>query len=105
MVDELRYYLQQTFQLPATINKQEEAENFLAEKINALIKNNFDQLIFILYRVDVDETKLKQLLKQNPQQDAAKIIARLLIERQLQKIDLRKKFTKNDDVINEDEQW
>lgn len=101
----LQSYLQQTFQLPEAINEMEEAENFLAEKINGLIKNNFDQLIYILYRVDVNEAKLKQLLKENPQEDAGKIIAHLLIERQLQKIELRKQFIPKEDKINEDDKW
>jgi hypothetical protein len=105
MNQELHFYLQQTFQLPATINEMEEAENYLAEKINGLIKNNFDHLVYILYRVDVDEAKLKNVLKENPQQDAGKIIARLLIERQLQKITLRKQFTKKEDGINEEDKW
>jgi hypothetical protein len=105
MNQELHFYLQQTFQLPATINEMEEAENYLADKINGLIKNNFDHLVYILYRVDVDEAKLKNVLKENPQQDAGKIIARLLIERQLQKITLRKQFTKKEDGINEEDKW
>jgi hypothetical protein len=105
MNQELHFYLQQTFQLPATINEMEEAENYLADKINGLIKNNFDHLVYILYRVDVDEAKLKNVLKENPQQDAGKIIARLLIERQLQKIILRKQFTKKEDGINEEDKW
>lgn len=105
MNQELHFYLQQTFQLPVTINEMEEAENYLADKINGLIKNNFDHLVYILYRVDVDEAKLKNVLKENPQQDAGKIIARLLIERQLQKITLRKQFTKKEDGINEEDKW
>jgi hypothetical protein len=105
MNQELHFYLQQTFQLPVTINEMEEAENYLADKINGLIKNNFDHLVYILYRVDVDEAKLKNVLKENPQQDAGKIIARLLIERQLQKIILRKQFTKKEDGINEEDKW
>jgi hypothetical protein len=105
MDKELQYYLQQTFQLPGTVNEMQEAENFLAEKINGLIKDNFDHLIYILYRVDVNEAKLKQVLKDNPQEDAGQIIARLLIERQQQKILLRKQFTKKEEDINEEEKW
>ena len=101
----LQSYLQQTFQLPAAINEMEAVENYLAGKINGLIKNNFDQLIYILYRVDVNEKKLKQLLKEKPQEDAGKIIACLLIERQLQKIELRKQFTKKGGEETGEERW
>jgi len=105
MDKELQYYLQQTFQLPGTVNEMQEAENFLAEKINGLIKDNFDHLILILYRVDVNEAKLKQVLKDNPKEDSGQIIARLLIERQQQKNLLRKQFTKKEEDINEEEKW
>jgi hypothetical protein len=55
--------------------------------------------------VDVNEAKLKQVLKDNPNEDAGKIIARLLIERQQQKIILRKQFTKKDEGFDEAEKW
>lgn len=105
MDQELQHYLQQTFQLPIAINEMQDAENFLAEKINALIKNDFNFLVQILYRIDVNEARLKQVLKENPNEDAGKIIAALLIERQLQKINSRKQFKQKDDNFSEEEKW
>lgn len=77
----------------------------LAEMINDLINNDFQKLVSILYRMDVDETRLKQLLKENPGTDAGFIIASLMIERQKQKIESREKFSKQDENINDDEKW
>jgi len=77
----------------------------LADKINDLLINDFDRLIAILYRMDVSDIKLKHLLKSNPHEDAGKIIAELMIERQAQKIKSRKQFTKREDDIDEDERW
>lgn len=57
--------------------------------IRNLILNDFEKLIFILYRIDVHETKLRELLNQHPQEDAAEIIAETIINRQIQKIQLR----------------
>jgi hypothetical protein len=65
-------------------------ETLLAEKLNALILSDFHTLIGILYRIDVDEARLKELLKTNAGEDAGKIMARLIIERQWQKIQTRK---------------
>ena len=76
----------------------------LAEKINDLILNDFQKLVFILYRMDINETKLKQLLNENPQTDAGIIVARLMIERQEQKIKSRKE-QKPDTNISEEEKW
>ena len=105
MNPELQHYLQQNFQLPIAINEMQDAENFLAEKINALIKDDFNLLIQILYRIDVNETRLKQVLKGNPNEDAGKIIAALLIERQLQKINTREQFKRKNDNFFDEEKW
>jgi hypothetical protein len=78
----------------------------LEEKINSLMVGDFDKLISILYRMDVSELKLKQLLKENQAEDAAKIIAALMVERQVEKIKSRRQFSQRDNNnIDEDEKW
>lgn len=105
MNKELQYYLQQNFALPGTVLEMQDAENFLADKMNELIKTNFNYVVQLLYRIDVNETKLKQVLKGNPNEDAGKIIAALIIERQQQKIISRNTFKNNDTQISEEEKW
>ena len=105
MNKELKYYLQQSFQLPGSILEMEDAENFLSDKMNQLIKDDFSHLVQLLYRIDVNETKLKQVLKDNPNEDAGKIIARLIIERQQQKMISRNSFKKAEDNSSEEEKW
>jgi len=77
----------------------------LINRINELIQSDFQQLILVLYRVDVNEDKLKYLLKENSEENAAIIIADLLIERQSQKIISRQQFNKRDNEIDENEKW
>ena len=62
----------------------------LANYLNDLILNDFEKLIFILYKVDVDEKRLKNILTTNLQTDAGELLARLVVERQIQKINSRK---------------
>jgi hypothetical protein len=62
----------------------------LAAYINELIDKRFPELIRILYRVDVDEARLRALIKDFPGQDAGSLIAQLIIDRQFQKIESRK---------------
>jgi hypothetical protein len=69
-----------------------ELQEKLKTYINDLIQNDFQRLISILYRVDVNETKLKRILKEEAGRDAADIISNLIIERQLQKINTRKQY-------------
>ena len=60
--------------------------------INELIENDFPKLTSILYRVDIDEVNLKSLLNKRAGEDAASIIAELIMERELQKIETRKQY-------------
>ena len=76
----------------------------LASHINFLIQSDLQKLVSILYRVDVSESKLKHLLKENPGYDGANIITDLIIERQLQKIKSRQEH-RNDENISDDEKW
>jgi hypothetical protein len=87
-----------------TIQDKEKLKEKLQVYINHLLVNDFHKLISILYRVDVSEKKLKQLLFEHPQTDAALLITQLLIERQEEKI-RSKQASKKDDNIPEDEKW
>ena len=86
-------------------NSYQEVHTQLSDYINNLIKNDFDKLIAYLYRIDVNEQKLKTLLQQFPLQDAGNIIASLIIERQEQKIKTRKQFSQQDTDFDEEEKW
>ena len=80
-------------------------KQILAEKIDQLINTDFQKLVLILYRMDVSETKLKQLLNENAGTNAALIITDLMIERQEQKMISRQQFRKKDENISDDEKW
>jgi len=82
----------------------------LSNAVNQLVKNDFEKLVSLLYRIDVSEQKLKSLLHQFPQEDAGNIIASLIIERQEQKLKTRKhsdnyRNSQRDDDLDEEEKW
>ena len=77
----------------------------LSEEINHLILTNFERLIQLLYRIDVSEQRLKQLLKEHPDQDAGFLIAGLIVERQAQKKKHMAEFSMNDADVPEEERW
>lgn len=78
---------------------------YIIQKINYWIINDFDHLLFILYRIDVHEDKVRSLLNKHKGENAAEIIADLIIERQRQKIASRKLFKFTTDGIAEEELW
>ena len=49
--------------------------------INDCIQHDFNKLVRLLYRIDVSEEKLKYILQLNPNEDAAKLIAAVIVER------------------------
>ncbi len=82
----------------------EELKEKLSAQINQMIQTDFQKLVSLLYRIDVNESRLKLLLKEYPGEDAGKIIAELIIERQLQKIKSRSE-SKNEKNIPDEEKW
>jgi hypothetical protein len=66
----------------------------LAQHINHLIQTDFNQLVQVLYTVDVDEQELKKVLQQNTGQDAAQLIAALIWTRTEEKARCRRQFSK-----------
>lgn len=82
--------------------EKEELRNRLAMYVNHLLLQDFNRLVSLLYRVDVNEKKLKDLLQQYPGTDAALIIADLLIRRQEEKIEIRKQFRPGSDHPGEE---
>jgi hypothetical protein len=85
---------------------RDEIKERLTEYINDLIDRNFNKLVNLLYKIDVSESRLKGLLDETSGNNAGDIIAELIIERQIQKIKSRERFTSRDpDRIDENEKW
>lgn len=91
------------FQLSEKISLAEVKEK-LAVHINYLINHDFEKLVYYLYRIDVNESKMKHLLDKNGGENAAGLITDLIIKRQSEKIKSRKE-NKNDTIIPEDDKW
>ncbi|HLP50642.1 MAG TPA: hypothetical protein VK154_07130 [Chitinophagales bacterium] len=84
--------------LPAKTNDEEKfraIRQLLIHRIDELIRTDFDKLKWILYRIDISEKKLAETLKTS-EQDASSIIADMIITRQLEKAESRKKFSEGE---------
>ena len=87
--------------LPGTISLAQLKEQ-LAAHINHLINHDFEKLVFYLYRIDVNEQKMKALL-QSPHENAGELIAQLIIDRQLEKQKTKQQFRNTGE--SEEEKW
>jgi hypothetical protein len=76
----------------------------LVRFISDLVNHDFPRLVQLLYRVDINEQKLKQVLKENSDTDAAELITDLVISRQKQKKLSREENRDNKDISDE-ERW
>ena len=83
----------------------EELREKLSAYINNLVNQDFEKLVFLLYRIDVDEARMRALLTHNEGEGAPLLIADLIIERQLQKIQSRQQFSQRDKNIDDEEKW
>jgi hypothetical protein len=87
-----------------TIIKDKKLFEQLAAYVNELVNHDFDYLLSLLYRIDVDEKKIRALLDSQKNANAGELIATLIIERQEQKIKSREQF-KPPTNIPEEEKW
>ena len=81
----------------------DELEALLAEKVNAMIETDFGALVQLLYRIDVNEGRLRDLLQESAGEDAGRVIARLILQRQWQKIETRRRYRQ--DTGGDEERW
>ena len=100
---DIRERLQSIFEVEPLREKQFVQE--LSTYINELIIHDFDKLISILYRMDVSEKSLRSLLQENPGNAAGEMIAGLMIEREVQKIKSRQKYSRDENDTSEEERW
>lgn len=104
-LEEVVAELQVLLQLPQEFYSLKQLHKAIAGRINDLIVNDFSLLLSILYRLDISEKKLSQLLADSNDETAGSIIAALIIERQFQKRASREAFKNDPANIPEDEKW
>lgn len=80
---------------PVLIENQtyEDLHRELSKYLNNLLVSDYYKLIAVLYRIDVAEEKAIVALAENAQKESAgETLARLIIERQLEKVITRRKY-------------
>ncbi|MGD8306680.1 MAG: hypothetical protein PVF17_08505 [Ignavibacteria bacterium] len=70
----------------------EEFKIYLIQKLTFLLDNSFDSLINILYKIDVNEERLKELFGGRNREHIPTALADLIIARSIQKVKFRQKY-------------
>lgn len=74
----------------------------LTEKIAQLISQGPEPFFQLMYRLDISEKKLTQML---PGADVARQVAEMVWQRQLQKVKSRSENSRNENDIDPELQW
>lgn len=73
-------------------NESDRLEDFLTKHVDYLLDHDFNRLLNILYRIDIPENQLKELLQESNQGEIARNMAIAIITRQKQKVITRQKY-------------
>ncbi|MFN8308892.1 MAG: hypothetical protein U0T73_02915 [Chitinophagales bacterium] len=81
----------------AVTDELAEIRRALISRIEELLRGDTEKLRWILYRIDIDEKKLYHSMKESAEEPAV-LIADMIIARQMEKAESRRKFggTEND---------
>lgn len=71
----------------------QELRRVLILRIEELISKDTEKLMWILYRIDVNEKKVHEALMANSSLNYAEVLADLIIERQIEKARTRKQYS------------
>ncbi len=74
------------------INSRTEFHKAIAQLIEGMIENDFERFLSIMYRMDISESKLKEVLENSDPGEVYSKIAELVIKREEEKIYWREKY-------------
>lgn len=97
-------FIQAQIEKEAGIALHENWQTNFQEYINHLINHDFEKLVFLLYRIDVSEQKIKTLLENTSAVNASELIAQAIIERLEEKKLSRAKYKQTGEIA-EEEKW
>lgn len=96
MSEELQLINRHLASLDPEDQNYQEILNQLTPLVNHLLDNDLQTLMQLLYRIDVSEEKFKQALAFSEPQEMGEKVARLILDRQLKKIETRRRYKKED---------
>lgn len=88
----LTKFVAKDFDIPEDIS-EDQLRAALVKTFEYLVEDDFQKLLRILYKADVDQHKLKTQLENSEGKSAAEVIADAYLERQKAKVETWKKYS------------
>ncbi|MGB0884936.1 MAG: hypothetical protein ACPGR5_00775 [Chitinophagales bacterium] len=82
-------------ELIAKVDNEEKLIHLLSLYIQELINTDFEHLLYLLYKIDVGEKKVKEAIMNSKPEEAHIIIAKMILKREKEKVETRKKYKVN----------
>ena len=98
--DSLLQLIQNDFFMESRLDEESKSDydrifKWLKMEIEILLDQDFERLLNILYRIDIGEEDLKRALSLESSADLASLLTDLVIKRELQKVESRKRYKVN----------
>jgi hypothetical protein len=77
-----------------TMQLKQEIHKAVTLRVLEMLRFEFEQLVEVLYRIDVSEEKAKRAFLHTSEIEIAQELAHLIIEREYQKAEMRVRFSK-----------
>jgi hypothetical protein len=77
----------------------------LCAYIRWLMEYKMDFLLSLMYRLDITESSIKKALHPGNPEEPANTLANLIIERQLNRIETKKKYSSGTNLLPGDMEW
>ena len=92
--ESLREFLQINRSEKSTLRFEDEANLIatLSQRIKELMAQDFESLMSMMYRLDIDESKIKQALAPGNVEDPSVSLAKIIIERQKRRMETKSKY-------------
>lgn len=88
-------------------SKDESILNYIELRVQHLIDTDFQGLLQILYRLDVNENELKMNIEKTSPDKVPRLIAEMIFKREKQKLKTKEQYRqfKSDNIEDDEERW
>ncbi|PRY86245.1 hypothetical protein [Mongoliibacter ruber] len=95
VAEEVFSILKKDFEFPSEIEVKDQGYllQLLVPLVSRMLDRDFERLLQICYRIDLGENKLKKILHESSPEEMAKDLSIAIIERQILKIEIRRKYS------------
>ncbi|MFD2035667.1 hypothetical protein ACFSKL_12760 [Belliella marina] len=97
LIQETFQLINKDFELKTTekVDLEDQLIELLTPVIYQMLNRDFEKLLQICYRIDLDENQLKYILHESNPEHIASELAKAITKRQMKKVEIRRKYSES----------